>query len=150
MIARFLIYGLIGWCAEIVWTALYELVTGTRKDPLDVTIRVRMTPPERWRLMGHTYLWMLPVYGLGGLAFEPLHELVRALPWLLRGSLWALGCFAVEYAAGLALRRLGGRCPWDYSYARWSVGGLIRLDYAPVWFLFGLALERVHDAVAGL
>lgn len=148
MLERFLIYGLVGWCAEIVWTAAYELVSGTRKDPLDVRVRVPMTRPERWKLMGHTYLWMLPVYGLGGLAFEPCHELVRGWHWALRGLFYMVGCFAVEYVAGWLLRRLGGRCPWDYSYARWHVHGLVRLDYAPVWVVFGLALERVHDAVA--
>lgn len=147
---RFLIYGLCGWAGEIVWTAGYELVTGTRKDPLDPRVRVRMTPPERWKLAGHTYLWMFPLYGLGGLVFEPCHDLIREWHWILRGSLWASAIFAVEYAAGRVLRRCGGRCPWDYSYARWNVDGLIRLDYAPVWFLFGLALERVHDAIRGL
>ena len=58
-----------------------------------------------------------------------------------------LGIFAVEYAAGWALKRVTGRCPWDYSYARSSVHGYIRLDYAPVWFAFGMMLERVHDVM---
>ena len=39
MLLKFLIYGTIGWAGEIVWTALYELYTGTRKDPLDPRIR---------------------------------------------------------------------------------------------------------------
>lgn len=149
MLLRFFLYGVLGWAAEIVWTAGYELVSGTRKHPTDVRMRVVMTPPERWRLAGHTYLWMFPVYGLAGLAFEPCHAAVRAWPWPLRGLLWTVACFAVEYAVGWALRRTTGRCPWDYSYARWSVGGLIRLDYWPVWFTLGLLLERLHDALAG-
>ena len=150
MLLKFLIYGTIGWAGEIVWTALYELYTGTRKDPLNPRIRVPMTPPERWKLAGHTYLWMFPMYGIGGLLFEPCHDSVREWHWLARGALWTAAIFAVEYACGKLLRRLGGRCPWDYSYARWHVDGLIRLDYAPVWFVFGLLLERVHDAVAAL
>ncbi|MCY1065918.1 hypothetical protein OV090_14145 [Nannocystis sp. RBIL2] len=150
MLLRFFIYGVIGWAAEIVWTAAYELVTGTRKDPLDPRVRVRMTPPERWKLAGHTYLWMFPLYGMGGLAFEPCHEWIRHWPWPIRGALWAAGIFAVEYAFGRLLRAVSGRCPWDYSYARWHVHGLVRLDYAPVWFAFGLFLERLHDALLRL
>ena len=150
MLLRFFLYGALGWCAEVLWTALYELVAGTRKHPTDVRVRVPMTPAERWRLAGHTYLWMFPLYGLGGLAFEPCHEAVRAWPWPRRGLGWAVLVFAVEYVVGRGLRRVTGRCPWDYSYARWNVDGVIRLDYAPVWFAFGLALERVHDALGAL
>ncbi len=71
-------------------------------------------------------------------------------PWPLRGLLWAALCFALEYAVGWALRRVTGRCPWDYSYARWSVDGLIRLDYLPLWFCLGLVMERLHDALVAV
>jgi hypothetical protein len=144
---RFLVYGLLGWCAEIVWTATYDAVTGTRRADGDTAARARTSRAERLRLSGRTYLWMLPIYGGTALAFEPAHEIARGLPWMVRGALWAIGIFAVEAAAGWGLKRLTGRCPWDYSYARASVGGLIRLDYAPIWFVGGLALERLHDAL---
>ena len=137
---RFLVYGAFGWCAEIVWTALWAALSGARGEvPLDRA--------ERLRLVGHTYLWMFPIYGLGGLAFEACHEVVRAWPWAARGALWTALIFAVEYASGWLLRRLVGGCPWDYGRVRFSVGGLIRVDYAPAWFLFGLLLERLHDAL---
>lgn len=145
---RFLAYGLLGWCAEIVWTAGYDAVSGTRRAAGDVVGREPVTRAERLRLAGRTYLWMLPIYGAGGLLFEPAHDAIRRLPWPARGAIYAVGIFAVEYLAGWLLRRLTGRCPWDYSYARASVAGYIRLDYAPVWFAFGLLLERVH-AVLG-
>ena len=45
-----------------------------------------------------------------------------------------------------ALRTLG-RAPWDYSYARRHVDGLVRPDFLPLWALYGLALERLHDAL---
>jgi hypothetical protein len=89
---------------------------------------------------------MLPIYGSAALFFEPAHELLRARFWLTRGLGYMLGCFAVEAASGYALKWSTGKCPWDYSYSRWSaLFGTIRLDYAPVWFAFGLSLERVHD-----
>lgn len=147
---RFAVYGTLGWCAEIVWTALCELVTGARADPGSRDRPTRLSRAERLSLTGRTYVWMFPVYGLGGLVFEPCHEAVRVWPWWARGALWAALIFAVEYAAGVVLCRVIGRCPWDYAGARWSVGGLIRIDYAPLWFAFGLLLERVHDAVAAL
>lgn len=142
---HFLLYGLFGWLAEIVWTALYDAVSGTRRAPGDTHARVKATPAERWRLEGKTYLWMLPVYGAGGLAFERVHALLVRDPWLLRGAIYAVGAFAIEAGAGWILKLVSGRIPWDYSYSRFSrLGGAIRLDYLPVWFTFGLLLERVQ------
>lgn len=132
-------YGVVGWAAEIVWTASYALVSALRSG----------TPVDR-RLAGRTYLWMFPVYGLGGLAFEHVHGLLAAWPWVLRGAVYMVGCFAIEAASGLAIKAATGKIPWDYSYARWQVGGVIRLDYVPVWFGFGLFLELVERVVARL
>lgn len=136
---RFLIYGVFGWCAEIVWTATSTVV--------DAVCRGKQI--DR-RLTGHTYLWMFPIYGAGGLLFEVAHRVVRGWPWPGRGITYVLGCFAVEYAAGWLIKQVSGSIPWDYSYSRAHVHGLIRLDYAPVWFAFGMLLERVEriaDAV---
>jgi uncharacterized membrane protein len=133
MLIRALLYGLLGWCTEIVWSASREKLTGRQTG---------------WTLRGTTYLWMLPIYGLLiFLLFEPVHNALRGWPWPLRGLIYMLGFFALEYATGWLLRRLIGACPWDYTiHSRWHVHGLIRLDYAPAWFLAGLGLERVHDS----
>ena len=147
---RFVLYGLLGWCAEIVWTAGYDAIAGTARSPGDGVARGPLSRGERLRLEGHTYLWMLPIYGSAALLFEPVHDAVRALHVLLRGAIYAIGIFAVEYAAGFLLKRATGACPWDYSYARTSVSGYIRLDYAPVWFCFGLLLERAHDTITAI
>lgn len=34
-------------------------------------------------------------------------------------------------------------CPWDYSDAALNYKGIIRLDYAPVWFIVGLIYEKM-------
>jgi len=129
---RFLLYGAFGWCTEIVWTACHDLAeklaAGERPDG---------------RLAGRTYLWMFPIYAFGGLAFEVVFSLIGGWPWVARGFLYMIGCFAIEYAAGWGIRRLTGSVPWDYSQARFGVHDLIRLDYAPAWFAFGLILEVV-------
>ena len=132
---RFVLYGLLGWSAEIVWTAATDLVRSGQRD---------------WRLRGYTSLWMFPIYGLVAPLYEPAHDLFRSWPWVARGLLYLLGIWAVEYATGWLLRRLTGKCPWDYSHLRGHLHGLVALEYAPVWFLFGLALEPVHDFLVRL
>jgi hypothetical protein len=140
----FLFFGLFGWIAEVVWTALYDFVSGTRQATGDTVARVKSTRGERWRLEGRTYLWMLPIYGTGGLVFLQVYGRVAIWPWFFRGAIYCLGAFILEAASGWILKLTTGRIPWDYSYARWSaLGGAIRLDYAPVWFTFGLILEQV-------
>lgn len=136
---KFLAYAIVGWAAEIVWTASYALVRSLRaRTPVDRT------------LAGRTYLWMFPIYGAGGLAFEHAHAAIATWPWVARGGVYMIGCFVIEAAAGAVIQAMTGRIPWDYSYARWHVKGLIRLDYVPVWFAFGMILELVERAIAPL
>lgn len=124
MMSRFFIYGFIGWFFEIFWTALGSL---WNRD---------------YRLMGKTSVWMFFIYG-SVVFFEPVCAGMEGLPIALRGLVYVLLIFVTEYAAGSALRK-ASVCPWDYSGARFAVNGLIRLDYAPVWFLVGLMYERVY------
>lgn len=139
---RFAVYGLLGWSAEIVWTAGGRLLfeggaTG-----------------GRWRLEGRTYLWMFPIYGSIAFLYEPIHDLLRMTVWPLRATAYAAAFMLAEYASGWVLRRMTGVCPWDYALrehpARFQVNGLVRLDYAPAWALAGLALEPVHDLLLRL
>ena len=131
---RFLLYGLAGWCSEIV-------TTGLRSHGRD----------GDWRLTGTTYLWMLPIYGSAALLFEPAHDRVRDWPWWQRGLLWTTGIFAVEAASGEAIRQLTGEVPWDYARRRGSKPepvhwrGLVRPAYAPLWFGVGLGMEKLRQ-----
>ncbi len=132
---RFVLYGMGGWCGEIVVTALVESL-----------------PRRDWRLTGKTYLWMFPIYGLMVFFYEPVHDLIRMQPWWLRAVVWSLGFSAVEYGAGWLLARLTGRCPWDYRERgyRWAINPYIRWDYFPVWALVGLGMEPIHDLLLKL
>ena len=133
---RFVVYGLAGWCSEIFFT-------GLRSRGRDAN----------WRLTGHTYLWMLPTYGVAAFLFEPMHDAARAAgwPWWRRGLSWAGGIYVIEAASGELLRHLTGEVPWDYSRPRGrrpaptSWRGLVRPAYAPVWFAAGFGMERLHD-----
>lgn len=52
------------------------------------------------------------------------------------------GIFSMEYLTGSILKKKD-ICPWDYSDAKLNYNGLIRFDYAPLWFLTGLFYEKV-------
>lgn len=132
---RFAVYGLLGWCAEIVWTALLDFVR-TRD----------------WRLAGTSYLWMFPIYGSIAFLYEPVHDAIRTTPVGVRALVWAVGFTAVEWASGWVIERATGRCPWDYAAAgaRFAVNPYVRWDYLPLWAIVGLALEPVHDFLVRL
>jgi uncharacterized membrane protein len=116
-----------GWVIEIFWTGLGSLLRGDLN------------------LSGFTYLWMLPIYG-SAVFLESLHDQIRTMPWLARGMVWAAVILMIEYAAGWILQLVLGSCPWDYrGYTQYTLDGLIRLDYAPAWFVVGLIFERFHD-----
>jgi hypothetical protein len=135
VIVRFVVYGLLGWCAEVVWTALLGF------------LRTRDA-----RLAGTSYLWMFPIYGSIAFLYEPLHDAIREAPLLARAAVWSLGFPAVEFACGRAIERATGRCPWDYAAAgaRFAINPYIRWDYFPLWAAVGLALEPVHDFLVRL
>jgi uncharacterized membrane protein len=99
-------------------------------------------------LRGETYLWMLPIYGAGGLLLEELQErLTPHVPRPLRAVAYVGAIYSIEYGSGLLLRRLLGVCPWDYEDRGVNVDGLIRLDFAPFWFGAALAFEPVRSGV---
>jgi uncharacterized membrane protein len=118
-----------------VWSAVTEKAWGKQED---------------WRLVGHTYLWMFPIYGLLAPLGEPIHNLLRAHSWILRGVVYLIAIWTIEFISGWVLRKFTGKCPWDYSDFPGNIHGIITLEYAPVWFVFGLAFERVHDALIRL
>ena len=67
-----------------------------------------------WSLAGKTYLWMLPIYGLGVL-LEPIHDYIRSWSWVLRGFVWLSLIWFIEFLTGGTLAVTVGTCPWDYS-----------------------------------
>ena len=132
---RSLLYATAGVTGEVVFTALDRLRRGADTGTT---------------LEGHSYIWMLPVYGSAAWFFEPLHNVIRSKPVWQRAVTYAAGITSAELLFGLAIRRMTGNVPWDYTeHSRLAVKGAIRLDYLPLWAAAGLALERLHDAAAG-
>ena len=85
-----------------------------------------------WRLMGRTSLLMFPIYGCGAI-LAPIGSfadrwigdgpLSRADRIIRHGLLYMVLIFTAEYLSG--------------------VNGLIRLDFAPLWFATGLLFEQI-------
>lgn len=134
MIKNFIQCGFIGWGAELIWTSLHNRIQNHDK---------------RW--MGHSSLFMFPIYGLAAL-LKPCSKRLRQgkSGKVSRGLIYMTLIFLTEYSTGFLLKKVN-RCPWDYSDAPLNVNGLIRLDYAPCWFALGLFYERLlcrHDKLS--
>ena len=123
MKSDFIKCGMTGWCLEILWTGLQSLLRHDRK------------------LTGVSSLHMFPIYGAAALVGPLSHRLKDC--WMpLRGLIYMTGFFGVEYVSGSLLKKYDC-CPWDYSMAPLQIGGVIRLDYAPLWFATGLLYEKM-------
>lgn len=123
MIRGFLICGTIGWIMEILWTGFWSFVNGD------------------FRMTATTSILMFPIYG-AAVFFKPLYNVICDLPILIRGGIYVVCIFAVEYFFGIVMTRMG-ICPWDYSSSKFNINGVIRLDYAPAWFAAGLIFEEI-------
>lgn len=116
--------GLVGWGLECFWTGLNSI--HRQKDK---------------KMLCTTSLWMFPIYGMAAL-MSPLFRVMKGKPFILRGSIYTTCIFCTEFLTGTLLKKKGC-CPWDYSKAKTNFKGLIRLDFAPLWFLVGLLYEKV-------
>ena len=122
MHSNFFKCGLIGWCFECFFTGIHSLFS--RKHTLPCK----------------TSLWMFIIYGLASL-IKPLYYLIKHVPTYIRGIVYTTLIFFTEYVTGNFLKKRNA-CPWDYSKSKHNINGLIRLDYAPLWFIVGLIYER--------
>lgn len=109
---------------EIFWTGLHSLISGDL------------------RLVGFSNLWMFFIYG-SAVFLEPIHDTISKWRWPVRGLLWAIIIWGIEYTSGLLLVNVLGVYAWEYT-GPFAVDGLITLAYAPAWFVAGLIFERIH------
>ena len=120
---NFIHCGILGWCLEITFTALNSF---RRRE---------------FTLSGNTSVWMFPIYGMAAF-LAPVCRMVKKYHFLVRGFLYALFIFSGEFITGSLLMRRE-LCPWNYERSRWNLARVIRLDYAPCWFIAGLLFERL-------
>lgn len=115
--------GILGWTMEVLWTGLHAF---------------RIRNPK---LTGFSSLWMFPIYGSAAFLTPVMNRMKGQTIWK-RGLVYMLLIFTGEYFSGSFLKRLHA-CPWDYSRSPFHYRGVIRLDYAPLWFLVGLFYEKI-------
>ena len=121
---NFLACGTAGWCMEILFTGMRSY----QKN-------------ENPKLIGNTSIWMFPIYGMASL-LSPVCKLLKGKNAVIRGGVYTCFIFIGEFFTGSLLRKMDA-CPWDYSDAPSNIRGLIRLDYAPLWFGAGLLFEKI-------
>ncbi len=93
------------------------------------------------KLTGISSLWMFPVYGSAAF-LAPMMQKLKGLRLWKRGLIYMTFIYLGEFLSGSFLKKRE-MCPWDYSRSRWQVGEIVRLDYAPAWFLLGLLFEQL-------
>ena len=147
----YMIYGLV---CEVLFTAVTDLISPHFLKSWNVFGNNSPQPPLRtcpeyvsglrggvkWKAIGYSFLWMLPIYAL--LVFiEPASEGMKNFPLLVRGLLYVLALWMVEYFSGRLIKKISGHIPWDYSASRWNLSGAIRFDFLPIWLVFVLVAE---------
>lgn len=115
--------GVAGLCMEVLWTSI------TNVKPTDK------------RLIGNTSLWMFPIYGMAAI-ISPVSRFLKKKNVVVRGSIYTFFIYLMEFTTGSILKKKNC-CPWDYSKSKYNIKGVIRLDYAPLWFAVGLFYEKL-------
>jgi hypothetical protein len=105
----------------------------------------RSIASKKLELTGEVSLILFPIFGLIIILYPLVAVRISSLPWYGRGVVYMIAFFIVQYLVGLALTKLN-RCPWSCS-GKGSLGGLINISDAPIWFISGLAVEYVYPWV---
>lgn len=122
---NFIKCGLAGWCMEVFWTGIMS------------------TKKHDKKLMCRTSLWMFPIYGAASF-LAPISKKLKKYNTVLRGTVYTFLIFTTEFITGSMLKK-HQMCPWDYSGEKHNYRGIIRIDYAPVWFAVGLFFEKYNN-----
>ena len=133
-IFSFFLYAAFGITTEVFFTAIVDLINSGTLDNLS--------------LKGYTYIWMFPIYGSISIAFPLGYAKLKEWNFLLRYLTYAVVILIVEFISGFLLEQITGTCPWKYTEG-WHIAGYIRLDYLPLWMVFGAMVEKFHRYVVG-
>lgn len=121
---KFLLYGCIGILIEFFFTAAHSLII------------------KNWKGTGHSYIWMLPVYGGASLFLEVISESV-SWPFYFKAFIYVPVIYGIEALSGWMIQKIIGHVPWEYKKSSWAPMGLINLKYAPFWLLLAMLFEPI-------
>jgi len=125
-ISEILFWGMFGVCAEVAFTAIFDLIT-----------------KKKIALMGHTSFWMFPIYAFGlSYGFDLAESIITND--IVRYLAYPIWIWIVEILVGYPLLKFGIRL-WDYSYLsktkHWK--GIISFVHFPIWIFLGLLVEYI-------
>lgn len=126
------LFSCIGIAAEILFTGI----------KYNIFLPLLHHETIHWALSGTSYIWMFFIYGAIPFVFPPVYQRLRHRPAVLRWAAYACICLSIEFICGGLLDLLTGACPWEYT-TPYNIAGYIRLDYFPVWMLFGWGTEKI-------
>ena len=118
----------IGVTMEVICTSIMDFIKD--KDP---------------RLKGETYLWMLPIYAVVPFIYEFVQGVLPEISWWQKGFVYMLAFYLLELVGGLIIKALVGVSPWNYKNYRFHFKEVICLEYAPVWFIYGIVGEMYYE-----
>ena len=118
----------IGITMEVIATSIMDFIKN--RDP---------------RLKGETYLWMLPIYAVVPNIYFLVTSTFGELGWIVKGFIYMAAFYLLELIAGLLIKALVGVSPWNYKNYRYNFKEVICLEYAPVWFIYGVVGELYYE-----
>ena len=127
-ISEVLFWGMFGICAEVAFTAIFDLIT-----------------KKKITLMGYTSLWMFPIYAFGlSYGFDLAESLIQNN--IVRYLSYPIWIWIVEILVGYPLLKFEIRL-WDYSYLsnrkHWK--GIISFVHFPIWIFLGILVEYIKQ-----
>ena len=124
-------WGTFGLFIEIAFTAIVKVIKKSQFSN------------EEWNLIGHTSLWMFPVYAIGlTYGFDLIKFLIPSDFFrVLSYPLWIWG---LELAIGIPATDRGINI-WSYKWLpEWaSYKGIISYVHFPLWMGFGILVEMI-------
>ena len=126
LIEKLLFWGVFGMMVEICFTAVRDLVRDRKLN-----------------LMGHTSLWMFPIYAFGlTYGFDLIAYLIDDT--LIRYMSYPFWIWLVELLVGIPAVWYGIKI-WDYGYLpKWlHWRGIVSFAHYPLWVGFGILVEII-------
>lgn len=124
---------LVGITLEVFWTSILD------------SIRTRNP-----KLTGKTYLWMFPIYALVPFIFLFGLKYFQDINIFIKAFIYMFMFYTLEFITGYIIRKIVGVSPWNYrgynikifgKEYKANYKGLICLEYAPIWYLYGIMGE---------
>lgn len=124
---------LMGITLEVFWTSISHLIEA--RNP---------------RLVGKTYLWMFPIYAVVPSIYLFVLSHFQGTSIFIRGIFYMIGFYLLEFISGYLIKKAVGVSPWNYQdhsiklfgkTYKTHFKGIICLEYAPVWYIYGILFE---------